>query len=136
MIPFLKCCKLENKIHFIICPSLFADYISLCYVKKGIFATKVKLTSFEDLLMKCLLHHKNKVWYKSCIFNAYPAVLKRVSATIFKQNKVGLSWAKLSSSCVKLIRSFDMLSCLNRFDWSLHIILESIFAVDNHVGLC
>ena len=28
-----------------------------------------------------------------------------------KKNKLGLSWAKLSSSCVKLIRSYDMLSC-------------------------
>ena len=26
------------------------------------------------------------------------------------ENKLGLSWAKLSSSCVKLIRSYDMLS--------------------------
>ena len=29
------------------------------------------------------------------------------------RNKLGLSLAKLSSSCVKLIRSYDMLSCLN-----------------------
>ena len=33
-----------------------------------------------------------------------------------KEYKLGLSWAKLSSNCVKLIRSYDMLSCLNRFD--------------------
>ena len=32
------------------------------------------------------------------------------------RNKLGLSWAKLSSSCVKLIKSYAMLSCLNRFD--------------------
>ena len=32
------------------------------------------------------------------------------------KNKLGLSWAKLSHSCVKLIRSFDMLSHLNGLD--------------------
>ena len=33
-----------------------------------------------------------------------------------KQNKLGLSWAKLSHSCVDLIRSFDMLSNFNGLD--------------------
>ena len=31
-------------------------------------------------------------------------------------NKLGLSWAKLSQSCVKLIKSFDILSHLNGLD--------------------
>ena len=37
-----------------------------------------------------------------------------------KANKLGLSWAKLSHSYVKLIRSFDRLSHLKGLDWTMH----------------
>ena len=42
----------------------------------------------------------------------------KISVSVSKnwENKLGLSWAKLSSSCVKLIRSYDILRYLNRFD--------------------
>ena len=36
-------------------------------------------------------------------------------------NKLGLSWAKLSNSWPKLMRSFDLISCLTGLDGTLHI---------------
>ena len=76
-----------------------------CIVLTQTFLKKLKKdgwTEFDDLQMNILLPTNR----------------------IERLNKLGLSKAKLSHSCTKLIKNFDLLRYVNSFDGTLYIMLH------------
>ena len=101
-----------------------ADAETMCFAIKTWLAFLLKL--FHRL--RTILHNQRV----NAILNSHSHFRKNI------EHKLGLSWAKLSHCCVRLIKSFDILSHLNGFGLNIayYFILKSFLALVSRLLLC